>query len=243
MKVVSLISRLKKLEHRLKNKVFFQVARYVIVVLAALNAFAVILVIGLNFVQPPVTWLMVKRWIENGHSPHYRPVKYDHISVYLKKAVITAEDHRFMKHHGFDFKEIERAERRNNQKKSSGKPIAGASTLTQQVAKNVFLWPGRSYVRKALEMYFTVLVESYWSKQWVLQTYLNIAELGPGIYGVDAAAKHYFKTNSHKITKKQAVAIAAILPSPLKWSPINPHARVKRRITAINRYLAFADIP
>lgn len=243
MRSVRIICQLKKLERRLKNKLFFQVAKYSLLFLAFVQGLTLLLVFSLGLFKPLGTWLMLSRWVQEGYRPDYRPIAYDDMSMALKKATITAEDHRFMYHHGFDFKAMERAERKNIRKKSSKRPIAGASTLSQQVAKNVFLWPGRSYIRKALEMYFTVLIESYWSKRKILETYLNVAELGKGIYGSEAASRHYFKKSASKLNQREASALASILPSPLKWSPLKPNERVRRRLAAIRKYQAFARVP
>ena len=149
------------------------------------------------------------------------------MSSALPTAVVASEDQLFLEHWGFDFKSIEKAYE-NNQKKKR-RTIRGASTISQQVAKNVFLWPGRSWVRKGLEVYFTVLIEILWDKKRIVEVYLNVAEMGDGIYGVEAASRKYFKRGANKISRSQAALIAAILPNPLKYSATKPTAYIKKR--------------
>lgn len=157
----------------------------------------------------------------------------DDISKYMPLAVIASEDQLFMSHNGFDVKSIQKAIKNNNKK---GKhKVRGASTISQQVAKNVFLWPGRSWVRKGFEAYFTVLIELFWSKKRIIEVYVNVAEMGNGIYGVEAAALYYFEKPALDLTKKQCAALAAILPNPRKWSPVNSTSYIKRRIAWIRR--------
>ena len=134
----------------------------------------------------------------------------DRISPAMARAVIGAEDSTFCCHHGFDVAAIEQAAARN----AASRKLRGGSTISQQTAKNAFLWPGRSYLRKGLEAYFTVLIEALWGKPRIMEVYLNIAELGPGIYGVEAAAHRYFDTTAARLTPAQAARIAAILPQP-----------------------------
>jgi monofunctional biosynthetic peptidoglycan transglycosylase len=151
----------------------------------------------------------------------------DEISPALPTAVVASEDQLFLEHWGFDFKSIEKAYE-NNQKKKR-KTVRGASTISQQVAKNVFLWPGRSWVRKGLEVYFTVLIEILWDKKRIIEVYLNVIETGDGIYGAEAAARKYFKRSANKLSRNQCALIAAILPNPLKYSATKPSAYIKKR--------------
>lgn len=160
-------------------------------------------------------------------------VSIDDMSVNIQKAVIASEDGKFTSHNGFDFNAIEKAYK-NNQK---GKRIKGGSTITQQTAKNVFLWPGRSLVRKAFEAYFTLLIEVIWGKERIMEVYLNSIEMGNGIYGIEAASQHWFGKSANKLTKKEAAAIAAILPNPRKYKATNSSNYINRRKNAIVRQM------
>jgi monofunctional biosynthetic peptidoglycan transglycosylase len=190
----------------------------------------ILTVIVYRFVPPPATPLMVIRLAEGkGWNHRWRPI--DEVSPALPRALIAAEDARFCDHHGFDFDALQKAYE-NNEK---GKKIRGGSTISQQTAKNVFLWPGRSYVRKGLEAYFTVLIETIWGKKRIMEVYLNSIEYGPGIYGAEAASRAYFKVGADKLTPLQAARLAAILPSPLKWKAVNPGRYVKKRSSRIGK--------
>ena len=147
-------------------------------------------------------------------------ISLDEMSTSLPQAVVAAEDNMFIEHSGFDFEAIQKAKEYNQKKK--GKKVRGASTISQQTAKNVFLWPQRSWIRKGLEVYFTVLIEFIWGKKRIMEVYLNVIETGKGIYGVEAASQQYFGKSAGKITRSQAALIAAILPNPLKWNPASP---------------------
>ena len=155
----------------------------------------------------------------------YRWTDYAEISRHAKLAVIASEDQKFAFHPGFDFEAIDRAVKEREQ----GRRVRGASTISQQVAKNLFLWPGQSYVRKGLEAYLTLLIESLWSKQRILEIYLNIAEFGPGVYGVGAAAPRYFHTSASRLSRAQAALLAAVLPAPTHFHVAQPSAHVLRR--------------
>ena len=159
----------------------------------------------------------------------YRWVSLDDISPNLQKAVVAAEDQRFYEHYGFDFEAIEKAVEHNKISKRK----KGASTISQQTAKNVFLWPGRSWLRKGIEAYCTVLIELLWPKERILEVYLNIAEWGDGLYGAEAAARHYFDKTASKLTLGESARLAACLPSPRKWSPGRPNPYVLARAGAI----------
>ena len=177
------------------------------------------------FVDPPVTPLMVIRWIDPvSEDQPYRLKKdwvpLDRISTNLQLAVVASEDNRFTEHWGFDFEAIEKAQKFNERKQ--GKRIRGASTISQQTAKNVFLWPQRSWVRKGLEAYFTALIELVWSKRRIMEVYLNVIEMGKGIYGAEAAAKVHFGKPAARLTRAESALLAAILPSPAKWNPARP---------------------
>ncbi len=183
-----------------------------------------------RFVPPPVTWLMIQRVFEGkGFDRRWRSL--DDMSPRLVRAVIAAEDAKFCDHNGFDFGAMEKAMESN----AKGKKLRGGSTISQQTAKNVFLWPGRSYVRKGLEAYFTVLIEVIWGKQRIMEVYLNSIEWGPGVYGAEAAAQKNFGVSASQLSPAQAARLAAILPSPLKWRAAQPGPYVKRRSGKITR--------
>lgn len=175
---------------------------------------------------PPFTWLMVERLFQ-GHLITKQWVSLDDIDPSLPNAVIAAEDARFCEHHGFDFEAMQKA-MADNARHPGGK-VRGGSTISQQTAKNVFLWPGRDYVRKGLEAYFTVLIETLWGKRRIMEMYLNVAEWGPGTYGAEAAARRYFGEPATDIDAGEAARLAAILPSPLKWKAVNPGRYVQKR--------------
>lgn len=182
-----------------------------------LFVFSVVIVFVFKWIPVPITPLMVIRNMEQtdankkGWKHDWIPI--EEISTNLQLAVICSEDQNFLKHHGFDIKAIEEAYE-NNKK---GKQLKGASTISQQTAKNVFLWPSRSWLRKGLETYFTFLIELIWSKERILEVYLNSIEMGPGIYGAEAASQYWFHKSTLKLTQYEAAAIAAILPSPLRY--------------------------
>ena len=190
----------------------------------------VLAVVVYRFVPPPATPLMVIRLAE-GKGWNHRWRSIDKVSPSLPRALIAAEDARFCEHHGFDFEALQKAYE-NNEK---GGKIRGGSTISQQTAKNVFLWQGRSYVRKGLEAWFTVLIETIWGKKRIMEVYLNSIEYGPGIYGAEAASRAYFKVGADKLTPQQSARLAAILPSPLKWKAVNPGRYVKKRSSRIGK--------
>ncbi len=179
-----------------------------------------------RFVPVPVTPLMIIRCVQQKQEGKDMKLKndwlsYDEISPALPLSVVAAEDQLFLDHYGFDFNAIEKA-LKNNEKKSKRKKMKGASTISQQTAKNVFLWPSRTWVRKGFEVYFTGLIEIIWSKQRILEVYLNVVEMGDGVYGAEAAARHHFKKSAAKLSRSEAAAIAACLPNPRKWSASKP---------------------
>ncbi len=183
-----------------------------------------------RFVPVPLTWPMARDAISGRHvERHWVPLSA--IAPAVPRAAIGAEDARFCEHNGFDFVAMEAAAARN----ASGGKLRGGSTISQQTAKNAFLWPGRSYVRKGLEAWFTVLIEAIWGKPRIMEVYLNIAEMGPGVYGVDAAARHYFHVSAAGLSTAQASRIAAILPQPIKRNAAAPGRYVKRYARRIER--------
>jgi monofunctional biosynthetic peptidoglycan transglycosylase len=190
----------------------------------------VLWVLAYKFIPPPLTATMVGNAIKNIGTEqsvfwNYKWVKIDHISAHLQLAVVAAEDQKFPNHFGFDKDAIEDA-LENNQK---GKKIRGGSTISQQTAKNAFLWQGRSWVRKGLEAYFTLLIELIWGKKRILEVYLNIAEMGNGIYGAEAASQLFFNRTALEINSYQAALLAAVLPSPKKYSASKPGPYVRKR--------------
>lgn len=192
-------------------------------------------VILFRFVPVPVTPLMLIRCGEQLFSgKELRMNKswksLENISPSLVLAVIASEDQKFTEHFGFDMQAIEKAQKYNERKK--GKRIRGASTITQQTAKNVFLWRGTGwtrYARKGFEVYFTFLLEVFWSKERIMEVYLNVAEWGEGTYGAEAAAKKYFGKSAQKLTDSESALLAAVLPNPRKWSAANPTSYILRR--------------
>jgi monofunctional glycosyltransferase len=196
----------------------------------ALVMLSLLLVAVFRFFAPPVSALMVERsigsWFGDAkYSPQYRWVSLDKIAPVMGAAVIAAEDQNFPQHHGFDWQAIQKAIDHNE----NGRSTRGGSTLTQQTVKNLFLWSGRTWVRKGFEAYFTVLLETFWNKQRILETYLNIAEFGNGIYGVEAASQHYFRKPAASLNSEEAALLAAVLPSPQRYRVNTPGPFVLER--------------
>lgn len=190
------------------------------------------LVVFFRFIPVPVTPLMLIRCGEQLFSGEKLRLKHDWVSIdeiskNLPLAVVCSEDQNFMNHSGFDMKAIERSV---DALKRGAKRVKGASTISQQTAKNVFLWPGRSWVRKGFEAYFTVMIEFVWSKERIMEVYLNSIEMGNGIYGAEAAAQFYWHTCAQNLSRTQAAAIAAVLPNPRKYSANPPGPYVQERI-------------
>jgi monofunctional biosynthetic peptidoglycan transglycosylase len=192
-----------------------------------------------RFVPVPITPLMVIRLFEQAFDEKKEIrlkkdwVPFSEISKNAPQAVYASEDQKFLDHNGFDFEAMEKAWE-NNKK---GKRVKGASTITQQTVKNVFLWPSRSYLRKGLEAYFTVLVELIWSKERIMEVYLNVIEMGDGIYGIEAAAQTYYKKPASKLNRNQAAMIAAVLPNPRRWNPTKPTPYITGRQAWILRQM------
>lgn len=167
---------------------------------------------------------------------HWVPL--DSMSIYMPVAVMASEDQRFLDHHGFDFKEIGNA----LQERASGKRHRGGSTISQQTAKNVFLWPKSSWVRKGFEAYFTLLIEVVWGKHRIMEVYLNSIEMGDGIYGAEAVAQQHFSREASQLTRPNCALIAATLPNPLKFSSQSPSPYMLRRQTEIMRQMRWIDV-
>lgn len=205
---------------------------------------SILSVILLRYVPVYFTPLMIIRTIEqigDKKSPrlHHTWVGYDEISNNMKLAVVASEDQLFFEHNGFDKKQIQKAMEENKKRKRP----RGASTISQQTAKNVFLWPKSSWFRKGLETYFTVLIEFFWSKDRILQVYLNSMETGDGIYGAEAVARHHFNTSASKLSQSQSALIAATLPNPLRFNSKKPSAYIKKRQSAIIRQMRNIQLP
>lgn len=193
-------------------------------------------VIAYRWLNPPTTYLMLRDRFD-GVEVKQDWAGLDEISRHLPRAVIAAEDARFCEHRGFDFEAIEEAYERNQK----GKKVRGGSTISQQTAKNAFLWPGRTMVRKGIEAYFTVLIEFIWGKPRIMEVYLNVAEFGRGVFGAEAASRHYFKKSAKDLTRVEAARLAAILPQPIKRDAASPGRYTKRyanRIAGRTRVVA-----
>ncbi len=185
-----------------------------------------------KFFNPPITITQIGGLIEFGKlNRDYIP--YDEMGNNVKRAVIASEDQSFFDHNGFDYKAIEKAMKHNEK----GKKLRGGSTISQQTAKNVFLWQGRSWVRKGLEAVYTFIIELAWGKDVILERYLNSIEMGRGVFGVEAASKYYFNKSAKDLTKSEAAWIATILPNPQKYDPKNPSAYLNKKHNWIMRQM------
>ena len=225
---------MKKIIRRLRATI-----RWVLVVFFSSTILAVV---ALRFVPVFFTPLMLIRCGQQ--MAEGKKLKLDHHWVSMSKispsmpvAVMASEDANFLNHHGFDYKAIVNAAERN--RKHPEKQKLGASTISQQTAKNIFLWPGRSWTRKGLEAYFTVLIELFWSKERIMEVYLNSIEMGDGIYGVDAVAEANFQTDAKNLSRAQCALIAATLPNPRKFSSKNPSAYMRKRQSKILHEMKF----
>ncbi len=201
---------------------------------------SILTVILFKWVPVPFTPLMlirnIEQWTEGTSATFtHNWVSMDKISPNLVKAVIVSEDQKFFEHFGFDVEAIEKAYEGNKK----GKKIKGGSTITQQTAKNVFLWPQRSYVRKGFEVYFSFLIEVFWSKERIIEVYLNSIEMGDGVYGAEAASQHWFRKSAKKLSTYEAASIAAILPNPRKYKAIRSSNYVERRKNWIVRQMGY----
>lgn len=201
-----------------------------------------IYIILLRWINPPITVTQLTNLVE-GYGLKRDYVDFDEMSPNIRLAVMASEDQLFPDHNGFDVASIKKA-LSNNKKKN--KRVRGASTISQQVAKNVFLWQGRTWVRKGLEVYFTFMIEVFWSKERILEMYLNVAEMGKGIFGVEAASQAYFKKPASKLTRTEAAMIAACLPNPKKYTVKPVSKYIARRypwiVTQMNNLEGDEDI-
>jgi monofunctional biosynthetic peptidoglycan transglycosylase len=214
-----------------KTSLLKRLLRAAIWALMILLVMSVAAVLALRWLNPPFSAFMaqsqVEAWVsrDTGFVMRQRWVRLDQISPNLPLAVVASEDQKFPEHWGFDVEAIEKAYSLNQHSHK----IRGASTISQQVAKNLFLWSGRSYFRKGLEAYFTILIEACWPKRRILEVYLNIAEFGHGIYGAEAAAEHFFHLPAARLTRGDAAVLAAVLPNPQRFSAAAPSAYVQQR--------------
>jgi monofunctional biosynthetic peptidoglycan transglycosylase len=217
-----------------------RLGRAVGLALAAWAAVTVVVVVALRWVNPPTTAFMLRERVgalfarDAGYEFRHEWRDWDQISRYAALAVVAAEDQRFPLHRGFDFKQIDKA----LEDRERGRRVRGASTISQQVAKNLFLWPGQSWFRKGLEAGLTVLIELAWPKQRILEVYLNVAEFGRGIWGIQAASRAYFGKDAAKLGRAEAALLAAVLPAPKRYSAAKPGPWVRKRQAWIQRQMA-----
>ena len=231
----------KKNTSKTTNRSFFQKLKtFVCKTMLWFFGISIFLVILFKWVPVPFTPLMITRAIEQKidgkemiGSHDWEPI--ENISSNLQKAVIASEDGNFLKHNGFDFKAMQKAYKNNNK----GKKLKGGSTISQQTAKNVFLWQGRSYIRKGLEAYFTVLIELIWGKERIMEVYLNSIEMGNCVYGAEAAAQHWYKKSASNLSPNEAAGIAAILPNPRKYKATNSSSYISKRKNKIVRVMRY----
>lgn len=223
---------------------FGRVWRVVWITVLGLLLFSVLQVLLGSFINPPLTPLMVQRFFQQV-SDDERPVRFerdyvslDRVSPNLITAVVHSEDGLFMYHNGFDVKQMKIAYKERH----AGKRTRGASTISQQTAKNVFLPHSRTIGRKAVEAYYTIMIEAVWSKRRIMEVYLNVIEFGDGIYGCEAASQHYFGHSADKLTRNEAAQLAATLPSPLRRNPAHPSPYFKRRAATINQYFKWGMV-
>ena len=185
-------------------------------------------------------FMRIDYWSEPSKPIQHEWSDYDEISEYMTKAIVAAEDGKFMQHHGFDWDGIQAALERNN---DTGKVVAGGSTISQQLAKNLFLYNKRSFIRKGQEAVATWMMERMWSKERILEVYLNSVEFGDNIYGVEAATQHYFGKSSRSLSREQAVFLAAILPNPKYYQDHQNDRKLQNRERMIRKYMRYSDIP
>lgn len=215
-----------------------RVIKWMVVAFFASTLLAVIALKVMPVWFTPLMFIRAAQHISDGEMPrmHHRWVTLEEISPEMPVAVMASEDQRFLIHHGFDFDAIQKAVKRNMK---AGKKKYGASTISQQTAKNVFLWPGRSWLRKGLEMYFTTLIELIWGKERIMEVYLNSIEMGDGIYGVDAVAQYHFGKTAETLSRRDCALIAATLPNPRRFSSKEPSKYMRKRQRQILKEMKF----
>lgn len=210
-------------------KIMWKKIKQLIFIILILN---VVFIVWGRFFNPPITITQIGGILEYGKLQRDY-ISSDEMGDKVKKAVIASEDQNFFVHDGFDYKAIERAMKSNEK----GKKLRGGSTISQQTAKNIFLWQGRSWLRKGLEAFYTFIIEKLWCKDVILERYLNSIEMGRGVFGIEAASQYYFKKHSNELTTSEAAWIAAVLPNPKKYDPNNPSAYLSRKHNWIMRQM------
>ena len=212
---------------------------WIVVAFFASTILSVVALRWMPVLTTPLMFIRCYQQLKSGEELawHHQWVSIDEIAPALPQAVMASEDARFLEHHGFDYKAIERAAMRNI--KHPEKRRLGASTISQQTAKNVFLWPGRSWLRKGFEVYFTVLIELFWTKERIMEVYLNSIEMGRGIYGAEAVARHHFGTSADQLSRAQCALIAVSLPNPLRFNSAQPSGYMLKRQQRILREMKF----
>lgn len=223
-------------------QLLFRIARWAIALFFSTTILAVVFFRFMPVWFTPLMFIRCMQHLSAGESPrlHHEWVSLDaDMSRYLPVAVMASEDQRFLIHHGFDFDAIQKAVKRNRE---GGRRKLGASTISQQTAKNVFLWPGRSWVRKGFEAYFTVLIELIWGKHRIMEVYLNSIEMGDGIYGAEAVAQRHFGKPASELTRAECALIATTLPNPLRMNSSSPSAYMRSRRGKIERQMRHIDL-
>jgi monofunctional glycosyltransferase len=225
---------------KVKRSLARRLLRWIALAIGAWVVLGIVAVVALRFIHPVTSAFMIERRIaalahgEHGFALAYRWTPWDQVSKQLPIALVAAEDQKFPSHHGFDVEAIQDA----LADAEDGERLRGASTISQQVAKNLFLWNGRSFVRKGLEAYFTVLIEALWPKRRILEVYLNVAEFGDGVYGAAAASERFFRKTPAQLGTRESALLAAVLPNPRRFRADRPSGYVERRAEWIERQAA-----
>lgn len=215
-----------------RRSLWARLRRGLLLLVLGFAALSTLLVVLYGFLPPPITPLMVIRLAE-GEGLRKDWVPFDQVSPHLMRALIASEDAQFCNHGGFDWTAIKKAIERNQE----GRRTFGASTITQQTAKNLFLWPGRDFLRKGLEAYFAVLLELFLDKQRIMELYVNVVEFGPGVYGAEAAAQYHFGKPAAELTRREAALLAVVLPNPREMSASKPSGYVRKRAGTIQAWM------
>lgn len=236
------LNELKIKELNILNKIK-KILKWVVVVFFGSTILSVVALRFIPVYFTPLMFIRLGEQIAKGEEMKMRHswVPLEDIAPSLPLAVMASEDARFLEHHGFDFNAIEKAAKRNMRNKNKRK--LGASTISQQTAKNVFLWPGRTWVRKGFEVYFTTLIEMMWSKERIMEVYLNSIEMGDGIYGAEAVAQRHFHCSAKDLSKSECAMIAVSLPNPRKFDSAHPSSYMRKRQSRILREMKFVKFP
>lgn len=227
-------SKEKKTKKKGKKSVFRRILKVLLIAMLIFFGVSIFTTVLYRWVNPPITITMISRSLFEDEPIKKEWKDLDEISPYLVQAAVASEDNFFIAHHGFDRVAIDMARQRNAE---LGYHKFGASTISQQTAKNVFLWQNRSWIRKGLEVYFTALIEVFWSKERIMEVYLNVIEMGHGIYGAEAASQEYFHKSANKLTKHQAALIVATFPNPRKFNAGKPSGYVNKRTGNIGKLM------